>query len=135
MKSNKISGGNTAVTPKMGAVIIVTAIHALIFCSAQQMQKCPLCAKHHVPSPQGLWKQWRHSPLYCPPVWSPQLITGCTETPLRNVRMEPGGLPGGMRKYWARGRPGTEACAEFDVALASTNKICECTVFDSSSHI
>lgn len=51
MKSNKISGGNTAVTPKMGAVIIVTAIHALIFCSAQQMQKCPLCAKHDVPSP------------------------------------------------------------------------------------
>lgn len=39
MKSNKTSAGNTAVTPKMGAVIIVTAIHALIFCSVLQMQE------------------------------------------------------------------------------------------------
>ncbi|XP_023387597.1 H-2 class I histocompatibility antigen, Q10 alpha chain-like isoform X5 [Pteropus vampyrus] len=37
--------------------------------------------------------------------------------------MEPGGLLGGMRKYWARGGPGTEACAEFGVALVSINKI------------
>lgn len=39
MKSNKTSAGNTAVTPKMGAVIIVTVIHALIFCSVLQMQE------------------------------------------------------------------------------------------------
>lgn len=87
---------HTVVIPKMAAVIIVTAIHVLIFCPVQQR---PEVSAHCVPAVLlGPGETAMTESDVLPTLMESTVSQGAQdtiETPLRDIRLKSGGLPGG----------------------------------------